>query len=234
MVAYIQEIFSSEFLLTQGEHLLRLLVALSCGAAIGYERQNRMKEPGIRTHIIVSLAAAMMMMISKYGFYDVIAIEGIDLDPSRIAAGIVTAIGFLGAGAIFVRNQTVIGLTTSAGMWATVGVGMAIGANMYVLGIAATLLILIIQLLLHRNFRFLQAHSVEYSITFMLEDTTEAITKLREFLEEKQLEMVKFSCKRTENTDLKVNASIRFPRAATNWELLALMQEANFIKGIEI
>lgn len=73
-----------------------------------------MKEPGIRTHIIVSLAS--LMMISKYGFYDVIVNDGIKLNPSRITAGTVTTIGFLGAGVIFLKNQTVTGLTYFAGM----------------------------------------------------------------------------------------------------------------------
>ncbi|MEG0457253.1 MAG: MgtC/SapB family protein, partial [Oscillospiraceae bacterium] len=130
------------FLSTEGEYLLRLIVAAICGAAIGYERKSRLKEAGLRTHLIVSLASALMMLVSKYGFFDLIEQAAkfgteIKLDPSRVAAGIVTGIGFVGAGTIFIRKNIVSGLTTAAGIWATVGVGMAVGAGMYFIGIGA-------------------------------------------------------------------------------------------------
>lgn len=85
----------------------------------------------------MALAAALIMVVSKYGFSDVTTLKGVALDPSRIAAQIVTGVGFLGAGMIFVRNQTISGLTTAAGVWATAGIGMTIGAGLYFLGVAA-------------------------------------------------------------------------------------------------
>lgn len=121
--------------LIQLEYLIRIIGAALCGMAVGYERENHLKTAGIRTHTIVALASAAMMIISKYGFQDILALDHIGLDPSRVAAGVVTAIGFLGAGVIFTRNFSVSGLTTAAGIWATVGIGMAFGAGMYVLGI---------------------------------------------------------------------------------------------------
>ena len=105
---------------TELEFLLRIILSIICGACIGFERETRLKTAGIRTHIIVSLGSALMMIISKYGFGDVLQSGNIGLDPSRIAAGIVTAVGFIGAGVIFVRNQTISGVTTAAGIWATV------------------------------------------------------------------------------------------------------------------
>ena len=93
------------------------MLSIICGAGIGFERETRLKTAGIRTHIIVSLGSALMMIISKYGFGDVLQSSNIGLDPSRIAAGIVTAVGFIGAGVIFVRNQTISGVTTAAGIW---------------------------------------------------------------------------------------------------------------------
>ncbi|MFQ9490102.1 MAG: MgtC/SapB family protein [Bilophila wadsworthia] len=113
---------------TELEFFFRILIAGICGGLIGYERNNRLKEAGIRTHLIVALAAALIMVVSKYGFSDVTTLKGVALDPSRIAAQIVTGVGFLGAGMIFVRNQTISGLTT-AGVWATAGIGMTIGAG---------------------------------------------------------------------------------------------------------
>ena len=142
----------------QMTYIVRIILAGLCGLAIGMERKNRAKEAGVRTHFVVACGAALMMVVSKYAFFDVIG-EGmygnveVRLDPSRIASTIASGIGFLGAGMIFVQKNTIIGLTTAAGIWATSGVGMAIGAGMYLIGVAATIVILIAQLVLHLNFR---------------------------------------------------------------------------------
>lgn len=130
-------------------YLIRLVVACVCGVVIGFERTNRAKEAGLRTHCIVACASCLMMLVSIYGFQN---IDGIaNRDPGRIAAQIVSGIGFLGAGMVFVKHQMVSGLTTAAGIWATAGIGMAIGCGMYVVGVAGTLLILLVQTILHLN-----------------------------------------------------------------------------------
>ncbi len=135
-------------------YILRIILAGICGIAIGMERKNRSKEAGIRTHFVVACGAALIMIVSKYAFFDLIqggAFGDVEvrLDPSRVASTIASGIGFLGAGMIFVHKNTISGLTTAAGIWATSGVGMAIGAGMYVVGIGAAIVILIAQLLLH-------------------------------------------------------------------------------------
>lgn len=137
------------------DFLLRLLVACACGAAIGYERSRRFKEAGIRTHVIVCCAAALIMIVSKYGFVDLgTSTTGFfpgtrGADPARIAAAVVSGIGFLGAGAIFRNKNAVKGLTTAAGLWATAGIGLAVGSGMYWLGIVAAAIICIMQYLMH-------------------------------------------------------------------------------------
>ena len=142
--------------------LVRLIISCICGIAIGFERKNRSKEAGIRTHCIVACASALMMIISKYGFYDLISqsLEGVDirLDPSRMAQGIVTGVGFLGAGMIYIQRGSIRGLTTASGIWATSGIGMAIGAGMYGIGITATIIILLLQIFLHGKHRFMTQH----------------------------------------------------------------------------
>lgn len=122
---------------------VRLLVAGVLGAVIGLEREYRAKEAGYRTHFLVSLGSALMMIVSKYGFADILADAGVGLDPSRIAAQVVSGIGFIGAGTIIIQRQFVRGLTTAAGVWATAGIGLAVGAGMYSLGVAATILTLV-------------------------------------------------------------------------------------------
>ena len=145
-----------QFSMSDLDFLTRLFVAGCCGAGIGYERTKRFKEAGIRTHIIVCCAAALMMIVSKYGFSDMTDANGLyyagtrGADPARIAAQVVSGISFLGAGMIFKTGSSVKGLTTAAGVWFTAGVGIAIGSGMYLIGIAATLMIAIFQLVFHR------------------------------------------------------------------------------------
>ena len=124
----------------------RICLAAACGGLIGFERDRRYKEAGVRTHMLVCLASALMMITSKYGFADLVDLPGYGIDPSRVAAQIISGIGFLGAGLIFVRNQSVSGLTTAAGIWATAGLGMAFGSGQIRIGVLSTVLILTIQI----------------------------------------------------------------------------------------
>ncbi len=138
------------------ELLARLFISCLCGIAMGYERNVRAKEAGVRTHCIVACAACLMMIVSKYGFFDLIDAGSryaadVRLDPSRMAQGIVTGVGFLGAGIIYFQRGVIRGLTTAAGLWAISGVGMAIGAGMYFIGISATLIVLFLQIVFHNK-----------------------------------------------------------------------------------
>lgn len=139
------------FFLTEGDYLLRVIVAALCGLAVGSEREARLKKAGIRTHTIVSMAAALMVCVSKYGFFDVVHIDSVQVDASRVAAGVVTGVGFLGAGIILNRKTNITGITTSAGIWATLGIGMTIGAGMWVLGIGSTVILLFLQYVFHHT-----------------------------------------------------------------------------------
>ncbi|MGW2159178.1 MgtC/SapB family protein [Nonomuraea sp. NPDC001699] len=112
-------------------------LALLLSAAIGLEREIRQKSAGLRTHTLVGFASALIMLVSKYGFADVLG-EHVTLDPSRVAAQIVSGIGFIGGGLIFVRRDAVRGLTTAAVVWLTCAVGMAAGAGLWLLAIAVT------------------------------------------------------------------------------------------------
>lgn len=125
-------------------YLVRILYAVILGFAIGFERKLRFKEAGIRTHTIVCAGSALIMVVSKYAFAD-----SLDYDASRVAAQIVSGIGFLGAGMIIYRRQAVHGLTTAAGVWATAGVGMAAGGGLYIVSAGATVLLIVVQCVLH-------------------------------------------------------------------------------------
>ena len=121
----------------------RLVLAALFGTIIGLDREYREKEAGFRTHFPVSLGSALMMIVSQYGFSEILTHDGVSLDPSRIAAQVVSGIGFIGAGTIIFNHQIVRGLTTAASLWATAGIGLTAGAGMSWLALAATILTLV-------------------------------------------------------------------------------------------
>ena len=133
------------------DFILRLFCAAIAGFIIGFERKSRSKEAGVRTHTLVAIGAALMMIISKYAFADMLNGEAgaRGADTARIAAQVVSGVGFLGAGIIMYRRDSLRGLTTAAGIWATAGLGLAFGSGMYVIGAVATVIILFTQLFLH-------------------------------------------------------------------------------------
>ncbi len=122
----------------QLELIARLGVSLVLGAAIGIEREVNRQPAGFRTHSLVALGSAIFTVVSAYSF------PGSDVDPTRIAAQIVTGIGFIGAGTILRHGGTVRGLTTAASLWSVAGVGMASGAGLYVVALAGAVLVLIV------------------------------------------------------------------------------------------
>ncbi len=172
------------------EFALRIVAAAFCGACIGFERSLRLKEAGIRTHIIVCTAASLMMIVSKYGFADLTDASGLlyystrGADSSRIASQVVAGVGFLGAGMIFRNGSTVKGLTTAAGIWATAGIGLALGAGMYVIGGFATLFVALLQIITHR-FVFGADALLAYRISFTVRGGEELHAKLLSVVEEK-------------------------------------------------
>lgn len=117
-----------------------LLLAFALSSLIGLERELRQKSAGLRTHTLVGVGAALFMLVSKYGFADVLVPGQVQLDPSRVAAQIVTGIGFIGGGLIFVRRDAVRGLTTAAIVWLTAAVGMACGGGLPLLAVVVTAL----------------------------------------------------------------------------------------------
>lgn len=208
-------------LLVEMDFVLRIVVACLCGAVIGYERSVRQKDAGIRTHVIVALGSALVMIVSKYGYEGVLGIEGVSWDASRIASNIITGIGFLGAGVIFVKNASIKGLTTAAGIWATSGVGLAIGSGMYVIGIFSSALLVFIQFLLHKYFRNFDS-SMSHEITLTIADSPDIIDKLRCNLKENHIDVQGYKFKRNNDgtvtfkilvkttTEIDFNSSLNF------------------------
>lgn len=137
------------------KQLYELGAAFVLSAVIGLEREARRKSAGLRTYTVVGTSAALFLLISKYGFNDVLRSGQIVLDPSRVAAQIVTGIGFIGAGLIFVHNDRVQGLTTAATVWLVTAVGMACGAGLLLLAVVVTIAYFIVAFLFPALIRLL-------------------------------------------------------------------------------
>lgn len=185
----------------QIELLLRLVSACVLGLLVGFERKNRNKIAGVRTHAIVAFGAALMMIISKYGFED---LNG-NYDAARIAAQIVSGVGFIGAGIIFMKDRTsVSGLTTAAGIWATAGVGMSMGAGLYFISVISAFLLILMQELLHR-IGFLSNESFRTNINLTVESDVD-ISELQRNIENEKVHIsnVKLTCSDKENTTLEM------------------------------
>lgn len=181
----------------------RLLISVLLGILIGFERTNRYKEAGIRTHAIVALGSCLLMILSKYGFQDTL-----DADHSRIAAQVVTGIGFLGAGMILVRKNTVSGLTTAAGIWTTSAVGMTIGAGMYFIGISSALLIIIVQLVFHTKWFSQFDRSND---TFMVNCNVSMIREIIDYVKSLNIEIVMYRVGEMESNRVNIELILRYP-----------------------
>lgn len=209
------------------ECFLRILMASLCGCMIGYERTRRLKEAGVRTHCVVACGAALMMVVSKYGFSDIIQ-NGVYLygsdgaDASRIAAQVVSGVGFLGAGVIFRTGTSVKGLTTAAGIWATSAVGLAFGAGLYLIGWLTTIFIVAIQFLMHRLNIGADAYTSQ-DISLHFHDCPQVREQLFAMLEERGALISGCSTKRLDNGDMSYHLCIHIRRPIQAVELQAMM-----------
>lgn len=131
-------------MISQLEIVSRLLLAALLGSIVGIERERLSWAAGLRTHMLVAVGAALVMVVSAFGFADIQNAKNVSLDPSRVAAQVVSGIGFLGAGSIVLRGEIIRGLTTAASLWVVAAVGLAVGGGMYVAAIAATAIVLAI------------------------------------------------------------------------------------------
>lgn len=200
--------------------VLDVLIAAALGFLIGLERKLRSKEAGVRTHTILSIGAALMTVISKYGF-------GADADTSRVAAQIVSGVGFLGAGMIVYKQHEVHGLTTAAGVWATAGVGMACGARLYVIALGATALLILLQFFLHAKiFR----NKKTYSIKIQFLQTGDENKQIKEIFGTDRFNHLVLT---RENDRVVYNATLNTEKEFSSMQLNEIMASNPFICSIE-
>lgn len=197
-----------------------LILAAILGFFIGLERKFRYKEAGIRTHTIVSVGAALMMIISRHAFGD-------QADSARVAAQIVAGVGFLGAGIIVYKKNVVHGLTTAAGVWTTAGVGMACGGGLWLIAIVATAILILIQWFLHRKiFRTKKLFSIKI-VFVQVTDERERIKQLFDIERYNRLVVER------EGEDLVYHAILDTDEEYSSTQLDEIMKDNKYIRSIE-
>ncbi len=210
------------------EFILRILAAAGMGAIIGFEREYRSKEAGVRTHFLVAMGSALFMIISAYGF------EGVEagrFDVARIAAQVVTGIGFLGAGVIIFQKNSVHGLTTAAGLWVTAAIGLGCGGGMYVLSGVGTLLVLAgLELL---NFALPQMSEKPVMVSF-LANSRNALVDAVNAMKERRIKVWSYSVSALDDGGYKASVLVKVRRGDYMKMLGEMLDTAPGIKFLSI
>ena len=176
-------------MLTNEELIVRLALAALLGSAVGLERERLERGAGLRTHMLVAVGAAVFMLVSAFGFADVLGHQNVVLDPSRVAAQVVSGIGFIGAGTIILRKEIVHGLTTAASLWAVAAIGLATGGGLYVAAVAATFVVLFILLAIKPVERHLFLNRRPRTLTLTIERTDFTLSSLESALDSADLHL---------------------------------------------
>jgi len=217
-----------------GEILLRLTLAVILGGMVGFEREYHNQPAGFRTHILVCVGSALIMIVSAYGF-DEDFVRLYDLDPSRIAASVITGIGFLGAGTIIRQQGNIQGLTTAAGVWVVAGIGLAIGIGQYVSAFFTTLLVLVSLFVLNRVDRFVISRSKHCRLWIKAKDRPGLLGKIGMLLGNMNINIKKVDLQPTEY-DENYNASLVtidfMVRIPGNFNSQELINKLSQVEGI--
>ncbi|WMI81968.1 MgtC/SapB family protein [Anaerotignum sp. MB30-C6] len=233
---FLKQMFLEESVLgLQGniEFILRIIIACICGGIVGYERTRRRKEAGIRTHVIVAVGSTLVMIVSKYGFYDILLTPGLSVDVSRIASNVITGISFLGAGVIFVKKISIKGLTTAAGLWATAGIGLALGAGMYTIGIFTTIFIPAIQILLHSNLNK-QDKNFDDTILITFYHAPSDFSEIKKDMSEKNIEIMHMEMEKNPDGTVTVVLDITRDTMVTCTDITSFLAENPMVKSFKI
>ena len=215
------------------EFFIRILLSAVLGALVGLERTKRQKEAGIRTHCIIACAAAVFMILSKYAFVDPASALGTrGVDGARIAAQVVSGISFLGAGVIFKNGNSIRGLTTAAGIWATSAIGMAIGAGMYWVGLITTAIMMVAQVVLHR-FPVAGDAAVTQELAVSMADTPELHQALTRLLNDHG-GCVTDSALSRDDVHIAMELTVRLAEPITYEEALRFMQEHPGVERLSV
>ena len=211
--------------------VLRLLIATVLGAVVGLERERLEWAAGLRTHALVCVGAALFMIVSAFGFADALGSSDVVLDPSRVAAQVVSGIGFIGAGTIILRREIVRGLTTAASIWAVAAIGLAVGGGMYLAAIATTVLALVILAAVKpiewRVFRHRRARQVNLTV-----DVQEiSLSEIKAEIEAADLRLDRLVVRVGDSSEAE-RVEVYLARGSSEEKLLSLMESLRGLAGV--
>ena len=207
---------------------LRIVAAIIISGVIGMERGLKNRAAGFRTYMLVCIGSCIIMMINQYVFQAM----GTG-DPTRMAAQVISGIGFLGAGSIIVTSHNQIkGLTTAAGIWTTASVGLAIGAGMYTVGICATIIMIVFQLMLHKYLTKLENTSNEFTV--VLNDNPESVKEFREMLKSMNIKLETCKMERNNDSTITLDITIKKSRTTSMDEIMLLAEQNENVLSVEI
>lgn len=208
--------------------VIRIILAGVLAGAIGLERELRSKEAGLRTHFLVGVGSALIMIVSQYGFSDVLRYDNISLDPSRIAAQVVSGIGFLGAGTIIIERKMVRGLTTAAGIWVVAAIGLASGAGLYTIAILGTIAVLVGLEIFQRIFKLSSHKVVEMNIRVQSKPRNE----IMEILNKNANYILSYRIEKEHMDEMNIyNISSKF-RCKSNLKIVNMVNEIEELAGV--
>ncbi len=211
--------------------VLRIAVAALCGGLVGFERERKEWAAGLRTHMMVCVGSCLAMMVSTYGFEDVRGVAHVSLDPSRVAAQVVSGIGFIGAGTIlFLRNEIIRGLTTAAGLWTVSAVGLAAGGGMYFAALLTTVIVIFILLGLKPLEKLFFVRHRQQVIKIKAETGQEMLPAIQQILQEKGMSISYISTEK-KSRDQVIYLKIK-PSERGN-EMLPLIHQIQSIPAVK-
>lgn len=219
-------------MITWEQILLRLSLAAILGAIVGIERERKDWAAGLRTHMMVCVGAALTMIVSAFGFRDILGTTAVVLDPSRVAAQVISGIGFIGAGTIlFLRQEVIRGLTTAAGLWTVAAIGLAAGGGMYFAAGTATVVVLIILWVMkpveRRLFSKFRAHFIRIEAESGAEGSI--ASALDHLLKSEGFEVYNLSIEKGNGGSVLL---LRFRRRTNNDHIIALSGRLQALEGI--
>lgn len=221
------------FVETQLIFFLRIVLAMLCGGMIGIERQQRTRVAGTRTHMMLAMAASVMMIISQYGFAEAAAAMGTSWDVSRVASSIITGIGILGGIIITGKQGSVSGTTTAAGLMATIAIGMSFGAGMYIIGFCATALVLVMHFVLHQDL-WIVKQTIRAHVVFAIGGEKDHYQKVFDKLENHKIHIQQFKWEKADNGSFRLSCDITIPVQYSKEEVISIFAEMPETENFEI
>lgn len=219
-------------MITWQEISLRLVVAALLGSLIGLERERLDRGAGLRTHMLVCLGSALIMIVSAFGFADILGTPNVVLDPSRVAAQVVSGIGFIGAGTIiFLRHEVIKGITTAAGLWTVAAIGLAVGGGMYVAAMITAVLALIILLVLNPLTKRYFSKYQQRNIKLIIHREEFSLKEIHAITEEWHLALRQITVQKTDQPELDI-VRVIFTKANNKKSLIDVTDRLNTMPGV--